>query len=149
MRFFLVLVYLCAAIFASGCSKQGQASQQSSVVTLASDDRGRPQLDYSGPGKLSYRNSFESFSFEIGSGVGAPWATGKGAMNFTDSNHVIITVQSSSERPYDIQLLGVWTNRTLDIPEEKAKETIHVLAGDQKLHIERFVIWTYDFSKDK
>jgi hypothetical protein len=73
----------------------------------------------------------------------------KGYHDFTDSNHVIFSVQSSSDHPYDIELLGVWTNRTSDIPEEKAKETLHILAGDQKLQIERFVIWTYDFGKDK
>jgi len=70
-------------------------------------------------------------------------------MTFTDGNHIIIAIQSASERPFDIELLGIWTNRTLDIPEEKAKEKVHVSAGDQKLSIERFVIWTYDFSKEK
>jgi hypothetical protein len=74
---------------------------------------------------------------------------GKGKMTFTDSNHMVMTLQSSSDRPYEVELLGVWTNRTLDIPEEKAKEKVRVESGDQKVTLERFVIWTYDFVRGK
>lgn len=149
MRTVAIFLSLSAVMFANSCSKQTQAPTQGSILTLASNDRGRPQFDYSGPGKLSYQYSFESFTFEIGPVTGTPWTTGKGEMTFTDSNHIIIAIQSASERPFDIELLGIWTNRTLDIPEEKAKEKVHVSAGDKKLSIERFVIWTYDFSKEK
>lgn len=73
----------------------------------------------------------------------------KGEMKFSDTNHVTVTIQSSSDRPYDIELLGLWTNRSLEIAEDKAREILHVPAGEQKLNIDRFVIWTYDFAKEK
>ncbi len=143
---FLSCLCACTMLIA-GCSNKAPAP--ASVLTLAASERGIPQFDYSGPGKLSYHQSFNLFSFEIGPLSGAPWVTGKGELNFSDSNHVVISVQSSSDRPYEIELLGVCTNRTLDVPEEKAKEIVRVLAGEQKLSLERFVIWTYDFSKEK
>ena len=119
-------------------------------MTLAANERGQPQFDYTGPGALNYKYSFESFTFQIGPTNGSvPWTTGKGEITFSDSNHVTVAIQSSSDRAYDIELLGMWTNRTLGIPENKAKETVHMPTGDQKLSIERFVIWTYDFSKEK
>jgi len=143
-----IFLSLCAGVvFTSGCSRQ--VPQQASVLTLAANDRGTPQFDYSGPGRLSYHKSFESFTFEISPVTGSPWATGKGEMKFSDSNHVVIAIQSSSDRAYDIELLGVWTNRTLDISEDRAKEKVRVPAGEQKLRLERFVIWTYDFNKEK
>lgn len=148
-----MIVFLCEAIFVGGCSKQppapAPAQSESTVVTLASNDRGLAQLEYSGPGHLDHSSFNESFNFEIGLVGGIPWTTAKGEMKFSDTNHVTITLQSTSDRPYDIDLLGVWTNRTLDIPEDKAKEKVHVPAGEQKLKIDRFVIWTYDFFKDK
>ncbi len=147
MRTIAALVSLCSALlFMSGCSQQ---AQQSLVLTLAANEGGKPQFDYSGPGSLTYRYSFESFTFQIGPATGKPWVTGRGEMKFTDSNHVVIGLQSSSDRPYDIELLGVWTNRTLDIPEDTAKERLRVAAGEQKLSVDRFVIWTYDFNKEK
>ena len=143
-----LLLSVCGlGLLAGGCSRQ---TPQTSVVTLAANERGSPQLDYTGPGALNYHYSFESFTFQIGpANGGAPWTTGKGEMKFSDSNHVGLVIQSSSDRAYDIDLLGVWTNRNLEIPEDKAKEKVHMPAGDQKLNIERFVIWTYDFSKEK
>lgn len=81
--------------------------------------------------------------------TGNAWVTANGEMKFTGTNHVLISIQSSSDRPYDIELLGVWTNGTLEIPEDKAKEKLHVPAGEQKLNVERYVIWTYDFIKEK
>jgi hypothetical protein len=128
---------------------EDRRASQFSVTTLATNDRGTPQFDYSGPGKFSYNYSAESFKFEIGPLSGTPWVKGKGEMKFGDSNNVLVSIQSSSDRPYDIELLGVWTSLTLDVPEARAKEKVHVLAGEQKLTIERFVIWTYDLSKEK
>ena len=75
--------------------------------------------------------------------------TDAGASELVHLNHVVIAIQSSSDRPYEIELLGMWTNRALDISEFKAKEKVRVPAGDQKFSIERFVIWNYDFSKEK
>ncbi len=148
MKTAAIFLSVCAgAVLTNGCSKQ--APQQASVLTLAANERGTPQFDYSGPGRVSYHQSFESFTFEIGPLAGTPWATGKGEMKFSDSNHVVIAIQSLSDRPYDIELLGVWTNRTLGISEDRAKEKVRVPAGDQKLRLDRFVIWTYDFSKEK
>jgi hypothetical protein len=137
---------LCAVVvFAGGCSRQ--STSQSPVVILAASETGRPQLDYSGPGSLSYRYSFDSFTFQIGPVTGTAWATAQCQMKFADSNRVAITIQSSSDRAYDIELLGVSTNRAVNVPEDKAKEKLHVAAGSKTLSIERFVIWTYDFSK--
>lgn len=99
------------------------------VVTLAANENGKPQVDYRGPGALSYRSSLESFTFRIGPVTGSPWLSANGGMKFSDTNHVIISIQSSSDRPYEIELLGVWTNRTLDIPESMAKEHLRVEAG--------------------
>ncbi len=148
MRTVSTLLLICWIAASGGCSEK--APQQSSVVTLAANERGSPQLDYAGPGALNYHYAFESFTFQIGpTHGGAPWTTGKGAMKFSDSNHVTLEIQSSSDRAYDIELLGVWTNRNVAIPENAAKEKLHVAAGEQKLNLERFVIWTYDFSKEK
>ena len=130
-----------------GCSKQ--PTQQTPLLTLASNERGNPQFDYTGPGKLSYRHSFDSFSYQIGATTSIPWVTGRGEMRFSDSNHMIVSIQSSSDRPYEIELLGIWTNRSSDIPENMAKERLRIPAGEQNLNIERFVIWTYDFAKEK
>ena len=58
------------------------------------------------------------------------------------SNDVVINVQSSSDRAYDLQLLGLATN-SADMPEEKAQETVRVGSGNQKLGFARFVIYTY------
>jgi hypothetical protein len=144
---FLPLIF-GIAMLGSSCSKN--TPQPSSVVTLAANEKGSPQIDYAGPGAMNYHYTFESFTFQIGPAYGgAPWTTGKGAMKFSDSNHVTLDIQSSSDRAYDIELLGVWTNRNLAIPENVAKEKLHMAAGDQKLSLERFVIWTYDFSKEK
>lgn len=149
MRTVSFLLLICGiAVLGSSCSQK--APQQSSVVTLAANEGGSPQIDYAGPGTMSYHYSLESFTFQIRPTYGgAAWATGKGAMRFSDSNHVVVDIQSSSERAYDIELLGVWTNRNLAIPENMAKEKVHMAAGDQKLSLDRFVIWTYDFSKEK
>ncbi len=149
MRSVSFLLLICGmSMLGSSCSKK--TPRESSVVTLAANERGSPQIEYAGPGALKYHYTFESFTFQIGpTHSGAPWTTGKGSMKFSDSNHLILDIQSSSDRAYDIELLGVWTNRNLAVPENMAKEKVHMAAGDQKLSLERFVIWTYDFSKEK
>ena len=58
-----------------------------------------------------------------------------------------ITIHSTSDRGYDIQLLGLSTNKNFDVEENKLKQTIHIPAGDQKLTIQRFIIYTYDFKE--
>ena len=68
-------------------------------------------------------------------------------MKLGSSNDVTISIQSTSDRAYDIQLLGLSTNNNFDVEEGQLKEAIHVSAGDQRLTIERFVIYTYDFAK--
>lgn len=137
----LLLVLLLLA----GCSKQPApptASSPAPVVVLASNERGRPQFDYSGPDSLSYKYSLDTFTFQIGQ-----WGSAKGEMKLGGSNDVTITIQSTSDRAYDIQLLGLSTTNNFDVEEDKIKETVHVPAGEQKVKIERFVIYTYDFAK--
>ena len=62
-------------------------------------------------------------------------------------NEVVITLQSSSDRPFDIHLFGLSAKNDPNLPEDSLKETIHVSKGDQKLRLERFIIYTYDFAK--
>lgn len=64
-----------------------------------------------------------------------------------DTNDLTITIQSTSDRAYDIQLLGLSTNNNFDVEEEKIKETLRVPAGEHNVKIQRFVIYTYDFTK--
>ena len=146
----LMRALLLASLLLAGCSKQ--VSQQpvstlAPVLVLASNERGRPQFDYSGPDSLSYHQSLDSFTFQIGPAVGTPWATAKGEMKPGSSNDVTITIQSTSDRAYDIQLLGLSPTNNFDVTEDKIKETLRVPAGEKKLTIERFVIFTYDFAK--
>jgi hypothetical protein len=141
---------LLALLLLAGCSKQNSqqpVSTLASVLVLASNERGRPQFDYSGPDSLSYQHSLDTFTFQIGPAAGTPWATAKGEMKLGSSNDVTITIQSTSDRAYDIQLLGLSTTNNFDVTEDKIKEMLHVPAGDKKLTIERFVIYTYDFAK--
>jgi len=136
---------LLASLVLAGCSKQPTpppASTPAPVVVLASNERGSPQFDYSGPDSLSYKYSLDTFTFQIGQ-----WGSAKGEMKLGGSNDVTITIRSISDRAYEIQLLGLATNNNFDVEQEKIKETVHVPAGEQKLKIERFVIYTYDFAK--
>ncbi len=148
MRLFLLLLVLLA-----GCSSKSTAPHSASapqatpLLVLASNERGRPQFDYVGPGNLSYHYSFDSFTYEIGPLSQTPWVTAKGEMKPGHTNDLVITIQSESDRPYEIQLLGLSTNNNLNIKEEKLKETLPVAAGKQKLILKRYVIFTYDFSK--
>ena len=146
----LMRALLLASLLFAGCSKQAPQQPVSAlapVLVLASNERGRPQFDYSGPDSLSYRYSLDSFTFQIGPAVGTPWATGKGEMKLGNTNDLIITIQSTSDRGYDIQLLGLSTTNNFDVAEDKMKETLRVPAGEKKLTIQRYVIYTYDFSK--
>jgi hypothetical protein len=68
-------------------------------------------------------------------------------MKLGSSNDVTISIQSTSDRAFDIQLLGLSTTNNFDIEEEQLKETVHIPPGDQNLTIGRFVIYTYDFAK--
>ena len=136
---------LLASLVLAGCSKQATpppTSTPAAVVILASNERGRPQFDYSGPDSLSYKYSLDTFTFQIGQ-----WGSGKGEMKLGGSNDVTIIIQSTSDRAYDIQLLGLSTTNNFDVEEDKIKETVHVPAGEQKVKIERFDIYTYDFAK--
>ena len=128
-----------------GCSKVSVSPNTSTpapVVVLAVNERGRPQFDYSGPGSLSYKYSLDTFTFQIGE-----WVSAKGEIKLGRSNDVTISIQSTSDHSFDMQLLGLSSTNSFDVVEEKLKETIHVPAGEQKLKIERFVIFTYDFAK--
>ena len=143
-------IFLATLVVLVGCSKQ--VTQQAApslapVVVLASNERGRPQFDYTGPDSLNFRYSLDSFTFQIGPAVGTPWATGKGEMKLGSSNDVTITIQSTSDRAYDIQLLGLSTTNDFNVEEDKTKETLHVPTGEKTVRIERFVIFTYDFAK--
>jgi hypothetical protein len=133
-----------ASLLLAGCSKQAAVitSTSTPVVVLASNERGRPQFDYTGPDSLSYRYSVDTFTVQIGQ-----WGSVKGAMKLGSSNDVTISIQSASDRAYDIQLLGLSTNNNYDVEEGQLKETVHIPPGDQNLTIERFVIYTYDFAK--
>ena len=68
-------------------------------------------------------------------------------MKLGSSNDLTITIQSTSDRAYDIQLLGLSTINNFDVKEDKIKETLRIPAGEKKLTIERFVIFTYDLTK--
>lgn len=68
-------------------------------------------------------------------------------MKLGASNDVTITIQSTSDRAYDVRLLGLSTNNIFEVEEDKTKETLRVPAGEKKLTIQRFVIFTYDFGK--
>ena len=145
LRLGLMRPLLLAVLLMAGCSKQPTpptASSPAPVVILAANERGRPQFDYSGPDSLSYKYSLDTFTFQIGQ-----WGSAKGEMKLGGSNDVTIVIQSTADRAFDIQLLGLSTNNNFEVGEEKLKETVHVPAGDQKLKIERFVIFTYDFAK--
>jgi hypothetical protein len=134
-----------ASLLLGGCSKQAApptVSTSTPVVVLASNERGRPQFDHTGPDSLSYRYSLDTFTFRIGE-----WGSAKGAMKLGSSNDVTISIQSTSDRAFDIQLLGLSTTNNFDIEEEQLKETVHIPPGDQNLTIGRFVIYTYDFAK--
>ena len=142
---FSTLMVCGVLMLLSGCSKRA-STQARPLVVLAMNERGAPQLDYSGPGVLNYRYSLGSFSFEIGPVSGAPWIIAKGEAKRGASNDVVFSIASSSDRAYDIQLLGVSTNNT-DLPEERTRETMSVPASNQTLSVHRFVIYTYDFVK--
>jgi len=134
-----------AAMLLAGCSKS--LPPDTSALVLAANQRGAPQFQLSGPGVLNYNYSSGSFTFHIGPAAGAPWISGSGQMKLGSSNDVAIAIQSSSDRPYDIQLFGLATNSDMSLSEDQLKETLHVSKGDQKLKIDRFVIYTYDFTK--
>ncbi len=141
---------LLASLLLAGCSKEAPKQASSSlepVLILASNERGRPQFDYAGPDSLSFRYSNDSFSFQIGPVAGKPWASANGEMKLGASNDVTITIQSTSDRAYDVRLLGLSTNNIFEVEEDKTKETLRVPAGEKKLTIQRFVIFTYDFGK--
>jgi hypothetical protein len=44
--------------------------------------------------------------------------------------------------------LGLSRTNSFDLAEHKIKETLRVPAGEEKLTIEGFVIYTYDFAKE-
>jgi hypothetical protein len=136
---------LLTSLVLVGCAKQAtppSASTPAPVVVLAANERGKPQFDYSGPDSLSYKYSLDTFSFQLGQ-----WGSANGEMKLGSSNDVTISIQSTSDRSFDIQFLGLSSTNNFDVEEEKLKEVVHVPAGDQKLRIERFVIYTYDFAK--
>jgi hypothetical protein len=84
--------FLLASPVLAGCSKQTNPSITSTsalVVILASNERGRPQFDYSGPDSLNYKYFLGTFTFQIGQ-----WATVKGEMKLGGSNDVTITTRS-------------------------------------------------------
>jgi hypothetical protein len=139
---FFILTLLTLAGAVSACSKQSSGSGSPSFQ-IAADKSGYPILSYSGPGIYQYSSSFGSFTFQIGPSLsGTPWIKIKGEMKVGDSNDVVIQIQSSSDRTYDLQFLGLSTNSG-DIPEEKTQETVRVGPGDQKLSFPRFIIYTY------
>jgi hypothetical protein len=134
-----------ASLLLAGCSKQAApptVSTSTPVAVLASNERGRPQFDYTGPDSLSYRYSLDTFTFQIGQ-----WGSAKGVMKVGSSNDVTIAIQSTSDRAYDIQLLGFSATNNFNVEEERLKETVHIPPGDQRLTIGRFIIYTYDFAK--
>jgi len=146
MRVLFFILSACAVLaLPAGCSKPA-APDPRPLVVLASDERGTPQLDYAGPGALNYQYSFGSFSFDIGPVAGTRWIKAKGEITARTNSEVTISIHSSSDRAYDLQVWGVSTNGS-NLPEDKAKETVSVDAGNQTINLRRFVIWTYDFTK--
>jgi hypothetical protein len=125
-----------------GCSKK-----ETPVVILASNEDGRPQFDYVGPGMYNYNRNFGSFIFKLGPVSGPSWATGSGELKLGESNDMVLSIQSESDRAFDIRVLGVLTNDNPEAPEEQTIETFHVPPGKQALKLERFIIYTYDFQK--
>lgn len=138
--FILALFALAGAT--TGCSKESPASNFPSFQ-IASDTNGYPLLSYSGPGFYHNSTSFGSFTFQVGPSMsGTPWIMIKGEIKVGNSNDIVIQIQSSSDRAYDLQFLGFATN-SADMPEEKTKETVRIGPGENKLSFARFVIYTY------
>jgi hypothetical protein len=135
-----------AALLLFGWSRSCLAGE-TSVLVLAVNERGDPQIQTGGPGVLNYTNINGTFTFHIGPPVGAPWISGKGEFKMGRGNELLITIHSSADRPFDIQLFGLAAKNDANLPEDSLKETVHVLKGDKDLNLERFIIYTYDFSK--
>ena len=116
------------------------------VLVLAANNTATPQIGYTGLDALSYKFSDASFTFEVGPDSGTPWLTGKGKMQISQTNNMTITIDSTSERPYEIRLLGL--AKTSDVQSnDPIEETIPVAAGKQNLKVDRFLIFTHDFSR--
>jgi hypothetical protein len=126
----------------AGCSKK-----QTPIVILASNEDGQPQFDYIGPGMYGYNRNLGSFTFKVGPVSGQPWVTGSGEMKLGNSNDMVISIQSESDRAFGIRVLGMLTNDNMQASEKQTEEMFHIPAGKQTLKVQRFVIFTYDFRK--
>lgn len=122
----------------------GETDETNPLVVLAVNKLGRPQVDYYGPDALSYNYSLDTFTLQIGPVGGEPWATVKGQLKLDEAN-ITVTVQSQSERAYDLDLLGISESDDSQQTEEEASELIHIDSGAHELNLERFLIYTYDF----
>lgn len=133
---------LVLLVLVLGCSKENALDNESTpVVVLGVSERGSAQLDYVGPDSMSLRYSHRSFTFQLGN-----WCTADGEIKSLSDAKVQITVRSKSDRPYDIQVLGLSSSADSKASEEQLKETLHVEAGERELKIDRFIVYTYDFA---
>ena len=130
MRSLQIIVLISAVTaLASGCSKSVEPAERS-VVVLALNENGSPQLNYSGPGALNYHYSLDSFSFDVGPVAGSSWIMVKGEITVGDKSEATLKIHSSSDPRLRYPIVGCIDRRRRHRRSEGERD-FPVAAGEQ------------------
>jgi hypothetical protein len=137
-----ILVMLVLA----GCSKI-ETENGPPILVLAVGAEHQPEFKIEGKGLSEGYQTNGNFEFRMRGALGETWIKCVGTVAVARGNNVVITLRTSADRQFDLQLIGLSENDDPSLPEGGLKQTMHIPKGDQEIKLERLVVQTYDFSK--
>ena len=132
----LGVVVIGLAVFAYKCSTMPRP-----VVTISMNLLQKPVLDYTGPGLYTEQCDVDQFVFQVDLSREVRLTKAFGLFRRGTGKRMSLFIQSTSLEPYNIRLMGFFTNQTTDIPPDQLSEIIEMPAGPCRTNLDRFLLY--------
>ena len=139
-----LLTALPATLFLSSCGGE-KTPDPVPALQLAFKESGRLWTNSNGPDVVQFSRTNDDFKIDMGPFQKTPWLTAKGKIKTSkESNAASFDLTFTSDRPFELQLLGLAAKDDETLPEEATIEKFQMPAGEKTLKLDRFILYVYE-----
>ena len=133
-----------ATLFFTSCGGE-KTPDPAPVLQLGFKESGGLWTNSTGPDIVQFSRTNDDFKIDVGPFQKSPWLTAKGKIKTSkESNAASFDLTFTSDRPFELQVLGLATKDVESLPDEATIEKIQMPAGEKSLKLDRFIIYVYE-----
>ena len=139
-----LLAALAAPLFLSSCGGENTPDPVP-VLQLAFKESGSLWTNSTGSDVVQYSRMNDDIKMDMGTFQKTPWLTAKGKLKTSKENNAVsFDLTFTSDRPFELQLLGLAAKDDDTLAEEATLEKFQMPAGEKTLKLDRFILYVYE-----